>query len=180
MEMTTQWNPKERSPILGGNPSLSLFQKILLSTDGSVTELLVLYAGRPIRARKIEQALRRGAAPAELACDPDTPLLHRKVMLVDERASYVYAESAFVFERLSPSIQRRLLETEAPIGLLWREEKCEMYREIIDTRLQQCPDAAAHFGLPPGAPLLSRTYLLHQQSRPMGIITEKFPLDSFQ
>lgn len=180
MEMNTQWVPKDSFPILLGNPSLSLFQKVLLTTDGSVTELLVLYAGKPIRARKIEQALRRGAAPAALACAPNTPLLHRKIMLVDEQTSYVYAESVFVFERLSRSIQHRLLETEAPIGLLWREEKCEMYREIIDSRLEQCADAAAHFSLPPSTPLLSRTYVLHQQSRPMGIITEKFPLDSFQ
>lgn len=180
MEMKTQWAPSDSEPILAGNPSLSLFQKILLATDGSVTELLQLYAGQPIRARKIEQALRSGDAPAELACEADTPLLRRKIMLVDDSKSYVYAESAFVFERLSHSIQHRLLETEAPIGLLWREEKCEMYREIIDTRLEQCPDAAAHFSLPPGTPLLSRTYLLHQQARPMGMITEKFPLDSFQ
>ncbi|BBB93442.1 MAG TPA: hypothetical protein PKA28_17855 [Methylomusa anaerophila] len=35
--------------------SLSLFQKILLTTDGTVTHLLRLYTGETIRVNKIEK-----------------------------------------------------------------------------------------------------------------------------
>jgi chorismate-pyruvate lyase len=163
--------------------SLSLFQKILLTTDGSVTELLSLYASEPISVKKIEQSIRpadSSDAPAVMACAEGAPLLHRKIMLVDAKRKHVYAESTFVFERFSKTIQAKLLETDTPIGLLWKQEKVEMYREIIDVRLEQCAIVAAHFGLPADTPLLSRTYLLHQQAKPLGVITEKFPLSSFQ
>ncbi len=160
--------------------TLSLFQKILLNTDGSVTELLSLYAGEPIRVQKIEQSIGRGDAPAVMACAEGAPLLHRKIMLVDAKRKHVYAESTFVFERFSKTIQTKLLESDTPIGLLWKQEKVEMYREIIDVRLEQCAAVAAHFGLPADTWLLSRTYLLHQQAKPLGVITEKFPRSSFQ
>lgn len=159
--------------------TLSLFQKVLLTTDGSVTELLALYAGQPIRARKIEQSLSFGQPPAELGGRTLTRLLRRKIMLVDATRNYVYAESTFIFERFSRTIQTQLLETETPIGLLWRQEKVEMYREIIDTRIEQCSATCAHFGVAADSRLVSRTYLLHQQARPLGMITEKFPLHSF-
>lgn len=35
------------------DPSLALFQKVLLVTDGSVTELLCIHAGKMVRAQKI-------------------------------------------------------------------------------------------------------------------------------
>lgn len=170
----------DRSRVLLHDPLLSLFQKVLLTTDGSVTELLSLYVGEQIRAKKIEQSIRLGGAPATLACSPDTQLLHRKIMLVDSTKSHVFAESVFIFERFSKSIQSKLLETDAPIGLLWKQEKVEMYREIIDTSVKQCATISAHFGLLPDTQLLSRTYLLHQNARPFGVISESFPLHSFK
>jgi chorismate-pyruvate lyase len=159
---------------------LSLFQKILLTSDGSVTHLLALYAGEKISVRKIEQWIGQGDAPAEMQCPADARLLHRKIMLVDSVRRHVYAESTFVFERFSQSIQAKLLETDIPIGSLWRQEKVEMYREIIDIRIERSAAVAAHFDLAGDALLLSRTYLLHQGGKPLGVITEKFPLASFQ
>lgn len=162
------------------DPLLSLFQKVLLVTDGSVTELLCIYTGQNIRARKIEQIVRAGGAPAVLGCAEDAPLLHRRIMLVDCSVNLVYAESAFVLDRLSARTRSRLLETDAPIGLLWRQEKSEMYREIVDLRIEANTSVAAHFGLSEDTRLLSRTYLLHQEGHPLGIITEKFPISSFR
>ncbi len=162
------------------HPLLSLFQKVLLVTDGSVTELLCIYTGQDIRARKIEQFIRAGGGPALLDCPADAPLLHRRIMLVEGGNCHVYAESAFILERLSERARTRLLETDAPIGLLWKEEKSEMYREIVDIRIERNPGVAAHFGLPAQALLLSRTYLLRQGGQPLGVITEKFPTTSFR
>jgi len=162
------------------NPLLSLFQKVLLATDGSVTELLRIYTGREIRARKIEQCMRPGNA-SELPGGVDgTPLLHRKIMLVDGDAPLVYAESIFILDRLTTRTRTALLETDTPIGLLWREEKLEMYREIVDLRIERHPDIARQFDVPEDTCLLSRTYLLLQSGQPLGTITEKFPTSSFR
>ncbi|WP_437677697.1 chorismate--pyruvate lyase family protein [Sorangium sp. So ce131] len=168
----------ERDGVLA-DPVLSLFQKVLLVTDGSVTELLSIYTGQEIKARKIEQFVSAGESSVALGCSDATPLLHRKIMLVDRCSSYVYAESKFVFDRLSKRAQVALLQTDAPIGQLWREEKTEMYREIVDIRSQQCRIAAAYFGLPERAQFLSRTYVVRQSGEPLGVITEKFPSTSF-
>ncbi len=158
---------------------LNLFQKILLTTDGSVTKLLSLYTGEAISARRIEQSVRSGGAPAALVCPVDAPLLHRKIMLVDGHRNLVFAESVFIVERLSPSLQRRLHDSDTPIGSLWDLERSEIYREIIDIHAGPHPATAGHFGLPMDTPMMSRTYLLQQHAAPLGIITERFPADSF-
>lgn len=161
------------------DPRLSLFQKVLLITDGSVTELLCLYTGQRIRARKLEQSVRRGEAPPALRWPADAVLLQRRILLEDASTSHVYAESTFLFERLSARAREMLIDTDVPIGVLWKEEKTEMYREVVDLRLERNPCVAAHFGVDGDLRLLSRTYLLHQGGSPLGLITEKFPVTSF-
>lgn len=162
------------------DPSLALFQKVLLVTDGSVTELLCIHAGKMIRAQKISQEIRHDDTPAGLGCPADTAWLHRRILLVTDDARLVFAESAFILARLSEGARRLLLDTDTPIGLLWKAERAEMYREIIDIRRERHPAVAAHFGLPADTPLLSRSYLLLQGSQPLGIITEKFPDTHFR
>jgi len=162
---------------LAVHPGLTLFQKILLTTDGTVTELLGLYTGEAIRARKLAQSLGPGLALPHLACPADAPVLHREIVLmgVASGCAHLYAESAFVFERFSPAIRHGLLHTEQPIGLLWREARLEMHREIVDRRIERCAKTSAWFGLPPETLLLARTYLIVHGREPLGVITEKFP-----
>lgn len=164
------------------DPELSRFQKVLLLSDGSVTELLCIYTGRDITTTRLEQTVKAGEAPDFLGVDADTPLLRRRILLTETQASVhqVYAESVFVHERLSPLARRLLLESDLPIGRLWKQEKTEMYRDIVDIRIERDPRVAYHFDEPADVPLLSRTYLLRQGARPMGAITEKFPLSRFR
>jgi chorismate-pyruvate lyase len=159
---------------------LSLFQKILLATDGTVTELIALYAGEPIRVRKLEQAVREEVAPAELACAAPARLLTRRILLAGATKNYLYADSKFVFERLSKSIQAQMLETDRPIGLLWKEERLETFREIVRQSVEPCAPIAQHFDLPASAPFVSRTYLVHHAGQPLGMITEQWPLSLFR
>jgi chorismate-pyruvate lyase len=166
--------------ILSPHSSLSLFQRILLLTDGSVTGLLSIYTGQEIRARKLEQFVSREPGDPRLECREGALLLHRKIMLVDCRSRrHVYAASSFIMERLSQRTLTLLLETDAPIGLVWKEEKAEMYRDVVDIRREHCRVTTGYFGLPPETALLSRTYLLLQGGSPLGVITEKFPASSF-
>jgi chorismate-pyruvate lyase len=159
---------------------LTLFQKVLLITDGSVTELLAMYTGEPIRAEKIEQSVKYALPPGVLECPAETRILHRKIILKGCAQGYVFAESHFIFERFSTSIQNQLLETDAPIGLLWRQEKVEMYREIIEAKVETCERTAAYFDLPGDTRILSRTYVIFQGGQRLGVITEKFPMTYFQ
>ena len=153
----------------------SLFQKVLLSTDGTVTELLSLYCGRPIRARKIAQSLAAGAAPAVLAAAPHERILHRTIVLGSGIGDeLLFADSCFVFDRFSAAIQHDLLQSELPIGLLWRRERLEMHREIVDRRSETCAAVASLLGVACDATLYCRTYVIFHHQRPLGVITEKF------
>ncbi len=169
------------APMTIANPSeLSLFQRILLSTDGTVTDLIALYTGDAIRVKKLGQEIRVAEAPATLACKGVTRLLERKILLSGPERNYLFADSVFVFERFSASIQQQLLNTDRPIGLMWKEERLETYREIVDQQIEAAPQIAAHFDLPLAAPFVSRTYLIHQSGKPLGAITEKWPLAWFR
>jgi chorismate-pyruvate lyase len=162
------------------NSDLSLFQKILLATDGTVTDLLALYTGAPIQVKKLEQTIKLDTAPLALNCAAPTRLLSRKILLSSAKQNYLYADSVFVFDRFSSSIQEQLLSTDRPIGLLWKEARLETYREIVDTSVAPCAEIASHFVLPEAAMFVSRTYLIHQAGKPLGAITEKWPLSYFR
>lgn len=154
---------------------LSLFQKVLLSTDGTVTELLSLYCGRPIRARKVAQSFAVGTAPRLLAAAPHERILQRTIVLGSGSGDeLLFADSRFVFDRFSTAIQHDLLHTELPIGLLWRRERLETHREIVDRRSETCDAVADLLGVAHDATLYSRTYVIFHQHRPLGVITEKF------
>jgi chorismate-pyruvate lyase len=161
------------------NQSLSLFQKILLTTDGTVTHLLRLYTGETIKVNKIEQEIVLSDAPEAFLCAPGTPVLKRNILLRGTK-NYLYAESVLVFERLSRSIQCKLLETDQPIGLLWKEEKLETNREIIECKTESGETLAHYFNIEPQTLMLSRTYLIYHQQNVLGSITEKFPVTFFK
>lgn len=158
---------------------LSLFEKILLATDGTVTDLISLYAGEPIRVQKLEQILYEGHSPPELACLTPVRLLLRRILLSGATRNYLYAESHFVVERLPRSICDQMLDSDRSIGLLWKEARLETFREIVSQSIEPCAPIAPHFDVPATEPFVSRTYVVHHLSKPLGMITEKWPLHSF-
>ncbi|MBC7414714.1 MAG: DUF98 domain-containing protein [Herminiimonas sp.] len=140
-----------------------------------MTELLSLHADAPIRARKVAQSLGTAAAPPVPGSAPHELILRRTILLgTGAGPELLFADSCFVFDRFSASIQHDLLHTELPVGLLWRRERLEMYREIIDRRRETCAAVAALLGTDEHATLYSRTYLIYYQQRALGVITEKF------
>ena len=76
-------------------------------------------------------------------------------------------------------IREQLLHTDLPIGLLWKQERLETYREIIEKAVIRCPHLAHHFELPEDAWFVSRTYLIYHGGRPLGAITEQWPTSWF-
>lgn len=159
---------------------LSLFQKILLTTDGTVTDLVSLFTGEPIHITKLSQEVMESREPAVLLLDEPTPLLHREVLLSGERQHYLYAASHFVIPRMSRDMQHQLLTTNTPIGLLWQQARLETYREVISQGEEPMGALSEHFAGHEGGRLLARTYLIYHGGLPLGVITEKFPRAQFQ
>ena len=159
---------------------LGLFQKVLLDTDGTVTNLVSLYLNEKVVAKKLSNLLQYGEFPEFPTKRPQERILFRSVLLgTSDGKNHVYAESNFIFDRFSLFIQQRLMDTDLPVGLLWREEKFEMYREVVEQGVETSPTIAGHLGVDPTTPLLSRTYLIHHHDSVIGKITEKFAATSF-
>jgi chorismate-pyruvate lyase len=169
-----------QAAVTADTQSLSLFQQVLLATDGTVTDLVALYTGEQIRVRKLDQQIRTAQAPAMLACADPTPLLTRRILLCGPERAWLYAESVFVYERMPQIIQEQLLNSDRPIGLLWKEQRLETYREIVARTIEESAATAALFGLAASERVVSRTYVIHHGGKPLGAITEKWPLLYFR
>lgn len=142
----------------------------MLTTDGTVTELLSLYCGEPIVARKLGESFDIATHASDAV-----RVLHRTVLLCTAAGEpCLYAHSHFMFDRFPAAIQRDLLETTMPIGLLWRRERLEMHREIIERKRETDPVVAVLLGVPQEAELLCRTYRIVHGGATLGTITEKF------
>lgn len=161
------------------NNSLSTFQKVMMKTDGTVTDLVALYTGDIITVNVLRQQ-RISEVPTFLDLSSGDSVLRRIVLLQGKAHNYVYAESLFVFNRLSDYVQQKLVESDSPIGLLWKQEKFECYREILDVTLERNDRVANYFNESGDSEILSRTYAIYTGKRILGIITEKFPISIFK
>jgi len=168
--------PPTPESVITGDPSLSQLQKILLTTDGTVTQLLELLTGEKIRVEKLEHSIVDGAPPS-LAVSPTEPVVSRRILLRGAARPYLYAHSWLVPARMPIEMQRQMRETDTPIGQLWKSARLETFREIVDFRRERDDNVATLFGI--DTPLLSRTYLIHAGGSPMGLIVEKFPATLF-
>ena len=61
------------------------------------------------------------------------------------------------------------------MGRLWVQHQLETRKEILKIVRREAAELSPHFGLPAGALLLSRTYRVISESRPVMQITESFP-----
>lgn len=159
--------------------NLSLFQKTLLVTDGTVTDLLRLYTQKEITVEKINQEMALSGKEESKLCEYETPILKREILLGNKNENYVYANSIFIFENMSRESQYALLETDRPIGLLWKKERVDTFRDIIEIRTELCDDLASFFDVKQGTVFLARTYIIYNNLKTLGMITEKFPITYF-
>lgn len=161
---------------------LSTFQRILLTTDGTVTEILEAYLLEKIHVVKLSEGTVLAAQhiPA-LDVKSGSQIIDRKILLQGKisRSNFIYAESIVVPDRLDEIYRERLLKTQEPIGRLWLEHRVETFKEIIDTAREVAGDLADYFKIRREDRLLSRTYRVLSGRQPVMMITEKFPESFF-
>ncbi len=162
--------------------NLSPFQRILLTTDGTVTEILEAQFWEKINLIKLFQE--------QTVCDLEIPYLEiqsgtevliRKILLQgeDSKTNYIYAESILVPEKLDQELQKGLIKTDKPLGRLMIETKTETFREILSCTQESARELSEYFDHNPDSNLVSRTYRVFANRKPIILITEKFLKDSF-
>lgn len=165
----------KRSPI---NPrDITPFQRILLTTDGMVTEILEAYLWERIKVVKLSQehvTLESDIFPLEV--EKGRRVMRREVLLCGRlsQKNHLYAESIIIPERLDEKISDSLLNTSKPIGLLILENRLETFREILDCGKEEAQNLADYFGIKRSDFLIFRTYRVFSNRQPVMLITEKF------
>ena len=161
--------------------SLRPYQRILLVTDGTLTEILEAIFLERIQLIKVSQeVISATASHADLEADSQEALLERKILLRGETSgrNYVYAESVIALERLSPAFRDGLIKSAIPLGRLWLEHKLETFKDVPDVRCQPADGIHRHFGCQDSSPLLVRTYRVNSGTKPVMLISEYFQLDT--
>jgi len=162
---------------------LPFFQQILLLTDGTLTQLLEIYAQESIQVVKLfEQIISVEADIESLNIRQGHKVLDRKILLQGQvsRKNWLYAESFIVLSRLDPMFQDKLITSQVPIGKLWLEHKTEAFKEILASWCETASNFAPYFDLESSDLLLSRSYRVLSNREPVMLITEKFPVLYFR
>jgi chorismate-pyruvate lyase len=157
---------------------LSVFQRIILTTDGTLTEILEAYLSEKIRLVKLSEIIEpvtQNISLLDINCGQE--VIARKILLQGKisQNNWVYAESILVPDRLDEKLKNGLLVSQEPMGRLWLEHRLETFKEIVDSAREPAEDLADYFKIEKSDKLLSRTYRVFSGRRPIILITEKFP-----
>jgi len=158
--------------------SLNPLQRILVITDGTLTEILEAAFFERIRLIKIsQQIVPSTAAHAQLAPAPGKNLLERKILLQGTKSNknYVYAESTIALDRLPTSFHDALTHSDTSLGRLWLEHKLETFKELLEVKQEQANELSKHFHCEVSQMLLVRTYRVISAGAPIMVISEYFP-----
>ena len=161
---------------------LNFFQRILLQTDGTLTEMLEAYLGENISVLKIAEDIQyepRNTLPLNIKNGQE--IIKRKILLQGEnsRKNWLYADSFIVPDRLERNFRNELITSGKPIGKLWRKYKIETYKEIVSYFREPAAVLSKYFDMSKRDDLLCRTYLVFSKQNPVMMITEKFPESYF-
>ena len=161
---------------------LSVFQKILLVTDGTVTKMLEQYLDESIKAYKlyecIENRFRQLPKVHQKTLSANNlPVLHREILLQGQSTlkHWVYAESSLVLNNIDLEFRKELFSSGQPIGKLWMKYQVETYKRTLVVEREKAGELATHFDINPDDELLSRTYSVYSGGMITMLITEKFP-----
>jgi chorismate-pyruvate lyase len=172
---------------LSRSPRADPFDRMLLSTDGTVTTLLESCTGESIVTRASRQS---GPATIDelrtaVGCwwHPDTRILGlaeaeriiaRRVTLTGARSGvpYVAAEAVVVPDRLPELLAHRLSRAGASLGRVLADCRLETRREVLDIAAVRAGSVGTQLGGAPHAALLQRTYTIEVGRRAVSAVTE--------
>ncbi|HEX4080064.1 MAG TPA: chorismate pyruvate-lyase family protein [Rhizomicrobium sp.] len=169
--------------VLDGIPGIEArtidpLQRILLITDGTLTEMLEANFLERIELVKLSQRMVEArTSQARLVASPRESLLERRILLRGSPSgkTYVYAESIIAVERLSAAFRDELLHSDVSLGRLWQKHRLETYKQLATVSCSPAGALAIHFGCAENSPLLSRSYHVFCDGRPTMLISEYFP-----
>ena len=162
---------------------LSPVQRILLTTDGSVTRVLEALGREPVVVETIIQEVIEAddALAGVLGVSPGEDVNYRVVNLVNSQGVLMRAVSYAPVARLEPGFRAPIMRRDKPIGRIMAELGIEARREVTDVGTAPAGEELARvFNVPAGSVLLRRTYNIIRRGDVLLSITEMFPYAFFR
>ncbi|MCP8309569.1 MAG: DUF98 domain-containing protein [archaeon] len=163
--------------------NLSNVQKILLTTDGSVTRILEVLTKKPVVIKtKIKTSMKADEDLARNLKIKSGEIVNYRVVHLknpDDRA-LIFARSWTPMIGLSENVKRDLTSADIPIGKILIKHKIETRREITSIEIVNADDEIADaFNVKFGDLMLSRYYNIIHGAKILIRINEIFPISSF-
>ncbi len=120
---------------------LTLLQKIIAVTNGSITPILEIYCGQTIVVETISQRIRQADSDVAtcLGIEPGESINDREVLIRGERDGMVfaYARSYMPVKYLPPELSESLMTEDTPLGKLLIKYRIEGRRELGDVCIRE-------------------------------------------
>jgi chorismate-pyruvate lyase len=156
--------------------ALPAIQRLLLTTDGTMTTALAACHGEKVGVRLLGQEIVTLAGPdAALELGAGGKVLARRVLLFGQRSGtpFLYGCSRVALHRLDREVRAELLAGDAPIGLVLRSHRLETFRAPLDVGVRPGEgEIATHLG---SGLLCFKTYAIIARGRPVMVVHEEFP-----
>ncbi|HEY6987988.1 MAG TPA: chorismate pyruvate-lyase family protein [Bryobacteraceae bacterium] len=152
-------------------------QRLLLAADGTLTDMLEALYQEELQVVLLKQHIAPVGQRPEfnlLYVSPAEPALTRTVTIqgVSSGRAYVYAESCIALNRLDPRVRRGLLKTDIGIGRLWKMNRIETYKEVLESGIEAARFLSCRFDVHPDDPLLLRRCRVSSGGKPVALLTE--------
>ncbi|RJS49814.1 MAG: UbiC family transcriptional regulator [Methanobacterium sp.] len=159
--------------------TLSNTQKILLSTDGSVTTILDVLTGGRVNIKTLTQEF----IPAdhkisrELAI-PQGDTVNYRVVVIGHEDPLIHAISYIPLNRIDNDFKEDIIRADIPIGRILKKHQVESRREIKSVKLEE-PSADLKTIFNTNSMMLTRTYNIIHNDEILIRIKETFPVTLF-
>lgn len=163
--------------------ALSPIQKILLTTDGSVTRILEAIRGREIFVETEKQEVIKANKKIArlLKIKEGDEVNYRIVNLRDSGGVLIHAISYTPLKRLKKDFREDVMKRDVPIGKILAKLKLEARREIKNFgSLKANKKLSKLFGIPLNVLLLKRNYNIIHNNEILLNVTEIFPYEFFR
>lgn len=154
-------------------------QKILLTTDGSITAILDVLYGK-ITLSTLEQHFDTATEEISDLIDVDkgSQINYREVIMHKDDENLIYALSYIPLERLSDEICCDLVRADIPIGRILKNYKIESRREINKIYIEKPNDRLKEL-FKTTEDMLAREYVIIHKNNILMWIKEVFPVSKF-
>jgi len=157
---------------------LDLLHRVLVTTDGTVTDMLAAAFLEPIDLVKLGVTVSPSTEPVPALELPAGAMLMRRSVNLRGSSSgtpYAHAEVLIAADRLAPDFRRDLVEGRFALGQLWLSHRLETWKERPRVRQRPAGPVAIHLGVTDDQPIIERVYRTFTGGQPVFLVTEYFP-----